>query len=137
MFLRYYSPIANAEVQIDFWHDREYLPPKFVGVGDICVNEKIFAICKIVHLVNSRGGSTICSINVGGQNYLGRSICSKEDQFDKSIGRALALTQAVTELHKNIGSFDLLHEIRDRIAARYGVRRYVDTQLKLRRLGYV
>lgn len=50
----------------------------------------------------SKGGTTICYIeNEDNQVVVsGMAVCSKEDQYNKKIGRAISLGRAMKELEK-------------------------------------
>lgn len=40
-------------------------------------------------------GNTICVFNKDGKNFIGEAVCSKKDNFDKSVGRKLSLERAM------------------------------------------
>lgn len=52
-------------------------------------------------ITETSNGTTTCTVTwEDGSIYRGKSICSKNDQFVKEIGRRVALTDAIRELSK-------------------------------------
>ncbi len=46
--------------------------------------------------VNPKGGQTVCSMKIDGNEYIGLAFCSKKDNFCKKSGRKIAMLRAFT-----------------------------------------
>lgn len=54
--------------------------------------------------VNPKGGQTVCSMKIDGEEYIGLAFCSKMDNFCKKTGRKIALLRAFTHYWEYIKS---------------------------------
>ena len=57
-------------------------------------------LMKIVHQYSDDKKRTYAMLKIDGKYYEGMSECSNQDQFDKKIGRVIAIGRAVKEFEK-------------------------------------
>ena len=54
------------------------------------------------YVVTAKGGSTIVSLNIYGDEFVGGAVCIEQDGFCKKTGRELAFLRAVEKYWKSL-----------------------------------